>query len=587
MNNPSTGSSAPAQDLSWMNTSLSPNERADLLLAQMTLDEKIEMVHGELPAPYGFYNAPIPRLGIPALTMADGPAGIRIARQDVNEGKATALPAPIGLSATWDLMAAKEYGDLLGHEAWATGHNVVLGPELDLSRRPVVGRLFEALGEDPRLSGQMAVRYIQGIQCHPVVATDKQYQMNTQEENRFEVDAQLDERTLQEIYTPAFEAAVKDGQLGSVMGAFNKVNGIYSCEHPHLLTGILKQQLGFQGWVMSDYEATHSTVEAANAGLDQEMPNGIFFSDRLMEAIQIGQVSVATLDDKVHRILRTMFALGLFDQPVQVTPFPVQEHGKLAREIAGKGIVLLKNADGLLPLASHEVRSVAVIAADADNNIAGGGSSVVQPTYFVSILQGIRQRPVEGVLVEYAEGTDPASAAALLPGPPPVPSSVLTPTDSGSEVRGLHAEYWTNTRFEGEPALVRIDRQVDLNLGFFNYSTFNASSLTIPPGLNNAISVRWTGRITPPPTGNYTLSLTHLGTARLYLGGQLLIEDPGITLGTRSLTMHVRAAQPRPLRIEYAADRPEQHTPLPGEASTSRIIGSKVRLACEHPAPAL
>ncbi len=587
MNNPSPGSSAFVQNPPWMNTSLSPHERANLLLAQMTLAEKIEMVHGEFPAPYGFYNAPIPRPGIPALTMADGPAGIRVARQDVNEGKATAMPAPIGLAATWDLTAARQYGDLLGHEAWATGHNVVLGPQLDIARVPVFGRLFEALGEDSQLSGQMAVSYIQGIQGNPVVATAKHYQMNTQEENRFEVDAQLDERTLQEIYTPAFEAAVKDGQVGAVMGAFNKVNGSYSCEHHHLLTDILKHQLGFQGWVMSDYEAAHSTVEAANAGLDQEMPSGIFFSDRLMEATQKGQVSVTTLDDKVQRILHTMFALGLFDQPVQITPFPVQEHGKLAREIAGKGIVLLKNADGLLPLASHEVRSVAVIGADADNNIAGGGSSVVQPTYVVSILEGIRRRAGKGVRVEYAEGADPASAAALLPGPPPVPSSVLTPNDSGAEVHGLHAEYWTNTRFEGEPMLVRIDRQVDLNLGFFNYNSFNASSLTNPPELNNAISVRWTGGITVSATGNYTLSLTHLGTARLYLDGQLLIEDAGSTLGTRPVTMHLVAGQPHALRIEYAADRPEQHTPLPGEVSTAGMIGTMIRLGWQHPADAI
>src|SRR6266516_1953585 len=587
MNNPSAGSSTSAQNLPWMKTSLSPHERADLLLAQMTLEEKIEMVHGELPAPYGFYNAPIPRPGIPALTMADGPAGIRVARQDVNEGKATALPAPIGLAATWDLMAAKQYGDLLGHEAWATGHNVVLGPELDIARIPVFGRLFESLGEDPWLSGQMAVRYIQGIQGHPVVATAKHYNVNTQEENRFEADAQLDERTLQEIYTPAFEAAVKDGQVGSLMGAFNKVNGIYSCEHRHLLTDILKQQSGFQGWVMSDYEAAHSTVEAANAGLDQEMPNEIFFSDRLMEAIQTGQVSVTTLDDKVHRILRTMLALGLFDRPVQITPLPVQEHGRLAREIAGKGIVLLKNADGLRPLASHEMRSVAVIGADTDNNIAGGGSSVVQPTYVVSILEGIRRRASEGVRAESAAGVDPASAADLLPGPPAVPSSVLTPTDFGSEIHGLHAEYWTNARFEGEPTLVRIDRQVALNLGFFNYSNFNASSLTTPPELTSAISVRWTGGITVPTTGDYTLSLTHLGTARLYLDGQLLIDNPGITLETRSVTMYLVAGQPHALRIEYAADRPEQHTPLPGEASTAGMIGSKVRLGWQHPADAI
>src|SRR5258708_34443581 len=220
MNNPSTGSSASAQNHYWRNSCLYPDERADLLLAQMTLDEKFEMVHGELPASYGFYNAPIPRLGIPALTMADGPAGIRVARQDVNGGKATALPAPIGLAATWDLMAAKQYGDLLGHEAWATGHNIVLGPELDLARIPVFGRLFEALGEDPRLSGQMAVRYIQGIQCHPVVATAKHYQSDNPERDRFEADVFFNDTATTEIYTPAFEAAVKDGQVGSVMGAF-------------------------------------------------------------------------------------------------------------------------------------------------------------------------------------------------------------------------------------------------------------------------------------------------------------------------------------------------------------------------------
>ena len=155
----------------------------------------------------------------------------------------------------------------------------------------------------------------------------------------------------------------------------------------------------------------------------------------------------------------------------------MQEHGKLAREIAGKGIVLLKNAGGLLPLSSQELRSVAVIGGDADHYIAGGGSSLVKPTYLVSMLEGIRRRAGESVRVEYAEGVDPASAADLLPGPPLVPSSVLTPAGSGPEVHGLHAEYWTNTRFEGEPHLVRTDRQVALNLGFFNYSIFNASSL--------------------------------------------------------------------------------------------------------------
>jgi beta-glucosidase len=475
----------------------------------------------------------------------------------------------------------------LGREAEATGHNVFLGACLDIARVPVYGRLFEALGEDPILTGQMAVRSIQGVQRRPIVATAKHYNVNTQEENRLEVDAQLDERTLQEIYTLPFALAVQDGRVGAAMGAYNQVNGVYSCENPHLLTDILKQQLGFSGWVMSDYEATHSAVEAANAGLDQEMPGAKFFGDQLLSAIQTGQVSLATLDDKVQRMLRTMFALGLFEHPVQISPLPVQEHGKQAREIAGKGIVLLKNAGGLLPLSSHQVRSVAVIGGDADHNIAGGGSSLVKPTYLVSMLEGIQRRVGEGVRVEYAEGVDPASAVDLLPGPPLVPSSILTPAGSGPEVHGLYAEYWTNTRFEGEPSLVRTDRQVALNLGFFNYSIFNASSLTPPQEFNNAISVRWTGNLTALATGEYTLSLTHLGTARLFLDGRLLIDDAGSTLGTQSVTLQLVAGQPYALRIDYAADRPEQYTPVPGELSIAAVIGSKVRFGWEHPADAI
>src|SRR6266566_7504275 len=412
-----------------MDRALSPDERASLLLAQMTLEEKVDM----LSEKSGQGLSPS-RPGIPTLTFADGPAGIRIdrSRRDLNEGKATAPPAPIALAATWNLLAAEQYGDMVGREAWSTGHNVLFGPGLDIARIPSFGRLFESLGEDPVLTGQMAARYIQGVQRHPVIATAKHYNVNAQEENRLEVDAQLDERTLQEIYTLPFAMAVKEAQPGAFMGAYNKINGTYSCENPHLLTEILKQQLGFTGWVMSDFEATHSTVEAANAGLDQEMPSAKFFGDQLLEAVQTGQVSIDTLDDMVRRILRTMFAFGLFEHLVQVSPLPIEDDGKQAREIAGKAIVLLKNTGGLLPLSSQEVHSIAVIGGDADNNIAGGGSSLVKPTYLVSMLEGIRRRVGEGVRVEYAEGVDPASAVDLLPGPP----------------------------------LVRTDRQVALNLGF-------------------------------------------------------------------------------------------------------------------------
>src|SRR5260221_4577808 len=521
MENTSTPSPS-AQGWPWMSTSLSPDERADLLLAQMTLVEKIDL----LSEKSGTGLSPS-RLGIPTLTFADGPAGVRIDRnrRDVNEGKATSPPAPIALAATWDLAAAQQYGDLLGLEAWSTGHNVLFGPGLDIARIPSFGRLFESLGEDPVLTGQMAARYIQGLQGHPVIATAKHYNVNAQEENRLEVDAELDERTLQEIYTLPFEVAVKDGHIGAVMGAYNKINGTFCCENPHILTEILRRQLGFTGWVVSDFQATHSTVEAANAGLDVELdvPPAKYFGKRLLEAVAAGQVSLATIDDKVRRILRSMFAFGLFDSPPQIGPLPVAEHGKLARAIAGQGIVLLKNARELLPLSAPELRSLAVIGADADRYIAEGVSALVQPTYLVSIQEGMRRRAGAGVRVEYAEGTDPLSAADLLPGLPLVPSSVLRPNGTSPQTRGLQAEYWTNPRFEGEPGLVRTDRQVGLNLGLFNFAMANASSL--PPlseDFNNAMSVRWTGSLTAPATGNYTLSLTHLGKGRRFLHCQRL-----------------------------------------------------------------
>jgi beta-glucosidase len=566
-----------------MDRSLAPDERANLLRAQMTLPEKIDMLREQSDA-----GSSPSRLDIPPLTFADGPAGVRIdrSRRDVNEGKATSPPAPIALAATWDLAAAQQYGDMLGLEAWATGHNVLFGPGLDITRIPMFGRLFESFGEDPRLSGQMAARYILGVQGHPVISTAKHYNVNAQEENRLVVDAQLDERTLQEIYTLPFEVAVKDGHIGAVMGAYHKINDTYCCEHPHLLTGILRQQLGFTGWVVSDFQATHSTVEAANAGLDIELdiPPGKYFGTRLLQAIQEGKVSLATIDDKVRRILRSMFAFGLFDSPVEISPLPVGEHGKLARAIADQGIVLLKNERELLPLSASGLRSLAVIGADADHYIAGGGSALVQPTYLVSILEGMQRRAGAGVHVKYAEGTDPVSAADLLPGPPLVPSSVLRPTESSPQARGLWAEYWTNPHFEDKPSLVSVDRQVGLNLGLFNFAMANASSLPqLPEVFNNDMSARWTGSLTAPATGDYILSLTHLGTARLYLDGQRLIDDPGLTLRVDHVTRHLVDGEEHELRIEYAADRPEQAAPDVKGPGGFALIGGKVRFGWEHP----
>jgi beta-glucosidase len=580
-------------------------ERVEALLQQMTLEEKIDLVTGDLNFDYGFYNAPIERVGIPALTMADGPAGVRVNNQAVNDGRGTAMPAPIALAATWDPDLSRRHGDVLGAEAFATGHNVQLAPGVDIARVAVSGRTFESFGEDPLLQARMVVPEIQAIQAHPIEATVKHYVANNQEYQRATISAEVDERSLQEIYLPPFEAAVREGHVAAVMGAFNKVNGTYACENRYLLTNVLREQLGFQGWVMSDYGANHSTAESANAGLDQEQPSAGQWGPQLLEAVRAGDVSEATIEEMVRRILRPMVGLGLLDRPVEIGPLPVEEHGRESREIAEQGIVLLKNADGLLPLQGGELQSIAVIGPDANNiSAAGGGSGLVKPTYAVSPLEGIRRRAGDDVRVEYAPGIDPISTGALLPGPPPVPSAVLTPADGAPGEHGLRGEYWDNPSFEGEPSLVRTDPQVDLNLGFFNFPGFNASSPKLPSTpteLNGQISVRWSGSINAPASGEYVLSLTSLGTARLYLDDQLLISSAGtekassetgpprypygqLTLqgaasqpATETASVHLAAGEPREVRIEHAADTPEQ----------GFLTGAQVRFGWQHPEGAI
>jgi len=562
-----------------------PDQRAEQVLQQMTLDEKIAMTHGEMNPNYPFYMPPLPRLGIPALTMADGPSGVRVVDPAANAGRATAMPATIALAATWDLALAQRYGDLVGRETWSTGHNVQLGPGADIARVAVSGRIFESFGEDPLLSGRCAAAYVTGVQRHPVAACVKHYCVYNQEVDRTRYDAQLSERALREIYLPPFATAVRDGGAGLVMGAFNQITGIYACEHPMLLTDILKDQLAFPGFVISDWGAAHGTAESANAGLDQEQPSARVFGAALQAAVQTGAVPMARLDDMARRVLRTMFARGLVDQPVELTPLPEQEHGQIAREISAQGIVLLKNNDGLLPLPSEGIRSIAVIGADADNaSAAGGGSGLVTPTYTISPLDGIRQRADAAIAVEHAPGTDPVSAAALLTGPPPVPASVLAPPDSDSGVQGLRAEYWDNPTFAGDPALVRTEPHVDLNFGFFVYPGFNAGSPNLPstPGPSMASpgalpSVRWTGTLTAPATGDYVLALTSRGSSRLVLDGQEAITNFGSDTAPVSTTVALVAGEPHEVRVEYAADA----------AGISGNTGPQVRFGWEHPPEAI
>lgn len=398
----------------WMNRALSPGERASLLLKQMTLDEKITMVHGVKPIPIKGYVGYVPankRLGIPALTLADGRAAVGNGARAV-----TLLPAPIAAASGWDPEILYAYGQVLGEEQWAKGTNVALGPSIDVVRVPEWGRTFESYGEDPYFNGQMAVAEIKGIQSEGPLADANMYVTMNQESNRFKEDSRVDERTLQEIYLPPFAAAIKQGGVGTVMCAYVKTNGVYSCENRELLKEILRKQLKFDGWVMSDWGATHSTVEAANNGLDQEMPGDEFFGAKLKQAVMDGQVSRDVLDGHVQNILVPMLRQGLFDRSPKGTwssNARSPEHDKFSRNVAEQGTVLLKNNGNILPLRS--TLSVAVIgtAGSTSPKVEGGGSSAANAPYIVSPLEGIRKRVGSGAKVLAADGANRKEAIDL------------------------------------------------------------------------------------------------------------------------------------------------------------------------------
>jgi beta-glucosidase len=407
----------------WMNQSLSPEKRADLLIHAMTLDEKILMMHGAQqkkgappepnaePTPKGYvgYVPPIRRLGIPALRLADGRAGVGNDARDV-----TLLPAPIAAASSWDPELMNEFGKVLGQEQWKKGTNVALGPSIDVLRVPEWGRSFESYGEDPYLSGRMAVAEIQGIQSQGPIADANMYLTMNQESEQFKEDSLVDERTMHEIYLPPFAAALDEGHVGTVMCAYVKTNGVYSCENSTLLNEILRKGFHFDGWVMSDWGATHSTIDAGKNGLDQQMPDDEFYGAALRKAVQTGEVSEAIIDEHLHHILVPMFRFGLFEKP-QTASWDVNvrspEHDAFSRRVSEQGTVLLKNQADILPLGLHE--SIAVIgeAGGAKPKAEGGGSSGVIAPYIVSPEQGIRKRLGAGAQLTYSEGKDLAEAS--------------------------------------------------------------------------------------------------------------------------------------------------------------------------------
>jgi len=370
----------------WSETSLSPDARADLVIKELTLDEKISLLHGnggfgpgggptESNGGAGWSNA-IPRVGIPAIQMADSAYGVT--RGAASGRYSTALPNNLAAASAWDPQAAFEYGALIGRELREEGYSMSLGGGVNLTREPRNGRTFEYQGEDPLLAGTLAGNFVKGVQSEHVIGDLKHYAINDQESGRNAVNANIDKRSMRESDLRAFEIALKISDAGAFMCSYNRVNGDYACENSYLLTDVLKNDFHFPGFVVSDWGGTHSAAKASHAGLDQEQPGKNFFADALKKAVDDGEVSQAEIDDHVHRILRTIFSTGLFDHPV-VKQVPDVEGGyALAQSLEEKSIVLLKNSHNILPLETASLHSVVLIGGHADVGvITGGGSAQV------------------------------------------------------------------------------------------------------------------------------------------------------------------------------------------------------------------
>lgn len=386
---------------------------AGKIVGQMSLDQMTQELHGIQDANDYRVVPGISSLGIPLLNITNGPAGATNGGPG-HQGPATALPAPISLAATWDVNLANLYGTVVGSEAKALANGFVEGPDINIARVPQNGRTFEAYGEDPYLVGQMAVANIKGIQSQGVIAESKHFAANSQETNRATINEIIDERTLREIYLPAFEAAVKQGNVGAVMCAYNQVNGVYMCENDSLLNQILKQDWGFHGFVTSDFGATHSTVASANAGLDLEMPTGVYFGSALQSAVTAGQVAQTVIDDHLIRRFTTMMKLGVFNNPPGTSTMYSQRDGIIAQQIAVAGMVLLQNNGAILPLNVGDLHKIAVIGPYAGAaKTGGGGSSMVTPVYTVAPVKGIQDRVGSSVTVSYNDGSTTSTAVSL------------------------------------------------------------------------------------------------------------------------------------------------------------------------------
>jgi beta-glucosidase len=490
-----------AQKISpYKNSKLPIEQRVNDLLNRMTLEEKIDLLAG-----IGFATKPIKRLGIPSLKMADGPLGVRW-------DSSTAFPSGICMAATWDTALINKVGKSIGEELKGKGRNVILGPCVNIARIPMGGRNFESFGEDPYLVSRMAVNYIRGVQSEGVAATVKHFAVNNQEFERMFVNVKIDERSLNEIYLPAFKSAVNEGNVMCVMAAYNKVNGNYCTDNHYLLNDKLIEDWKFKGLIMSDWGAVHNSISTFQNGLDLEMPTGDFLNRQtLIAAIKSNLISPNILDDKIKRILTVIFKLGLFEHQFALNKnlINTKKHKEIAYKTAVEGIVLLKNQNNILPLKLKSLKSIAVIGPNASlARTGGGGSSMVTPVYSISPLKAFKNKLPSNIKINFSTGL-------RLDGDiNPIDKKYFSRSDFIGH--GLKAEYYSNKNLEGKPEVVKIDKQINFDWG---------SGSPFPNFPSDNFSVRWTGNLIAPETGEFLMEVVSDDGVRLYINNKIVIDD--------------------------------------------------------------
>ncbi len=506
-------------------------EEVDSLLKKMTIEEKVALWHGCS----GMEAGGIERLNIPRVKMTDGPQGVRGA-------VSTYFPTGIAMAACWNEELMKKVGAALGRETRASGCSVLLGPGINIMRTPLGGRSFEYFGEDPLLAGKIATAYVRGIQSENVAACVKHLVGNNQEKFRTVNSSKIGERALREIYLPAFEMACQEGNTWSIMSAYNQVNGTYASANKYIQQEIPKEEWGWNGAMISDWGGAHDWKGCATGGLDIIMPGPAHgFANPLLEAVKNGEISEDIIDDHARRSLRLILRTRPTKQQQLNAKANTKDHQALARELARESIVLLKNDGQQLPFSIASLKSIAVIGPNSDkqhsmDGVAGsGGSGAVNPPYEITPLQGIEALVGGRVKINFAEGF------AFGGGMKVVSTKYLT--SKNRRQNGLDAEYFANMNLEGKP----VTRQVDSTVNF------NWTSQVAMEGLPaDRFSVRWSGKLTAPVSGEYIIGTESDDGSRLFIDGQLIVDSWGHhAMEQKSGKAILKKGKKYDIRLEY------------------------------------